>query len=84
MLKLSINCFSYFLGSSLSSLLGYPVAILQKVHFLVQTLPNIINVACFLFQHSPILGHAASSQTVFKSRDFIILLVFEMHLTVVL
>ena len=36
----------------------------------VQTEPKIMNVACFFFQHSPILGHAASSQTVtsFRSR----------------
>jgi hypothetical protein len=30
----------------------------------VQTAPRIITFACFSFQHSPMLGHAASSQTV--------------------
>ena len=48
------------IGSVLSTLSGTPVEILQKVHFLVQTLPKIIIVTCFFFQHSPIFGHAAS------------------------
>src|SRR6185437_13181021 len=57
-------------GSCGSSRSGLPVATLQKVQARVQTLPRIITVACFCFQHSPILGQAASSQTVlsFSSR----------------
>jgi hypothetical protein len=47
---------------------GFPVTILQNVHALVQTLPKIIIVACFLLQHSPIFGHAASSQIVFNDK----------------
>ena len=62
----SLTALAIFSGSFLSILFGVPVAILQNVHFLVQTLPKIIKVACFLFQHSPILGQAASSHTVFK------------------
>ena len=36
----------------------------QKLQARVQVAPRIITVACLSFQHSPILGHAASSQTV--------------------
>jgi hypothetical protein len=39
---------------------------LQKAHARVHTSPRIITVACFLVQHSPIFGQAASSHTVFK------------------
>jgi len=47
-----------------------PVATLQKAQARVQTDPRIITVACFFFQHSPMFGQAASSQTVasFSSR----------------
>ena len=57
-------------GSCGSSKSGRPVATLQKAQARVHTEPKIIIVACFCAQHSPILGHAASSQTVtkFKSR----------------
>ena len=41
-----------------------PVLTLQKAQARVQVSPRIITVACFLVQHSPILGQAASSQTV--------------------
>ncbi len=41
-----------------------PVLTLQKAQALVQVSPIIINVACFLLQHSLILGQEASSQTV--------------------
>src|SRR5690348_11356105 len=51
-------------GSCGSSAPGLPVATLQKLHARVQTAPRIITVACFCFQHSPILGQAASSHTV--------------------
>ncbi len=47
-------------------ILGFPVFILQNAQALVQISPNIINVACFFCQHSPILGQAASSHTVVK------------------
>ncbi len=53
-------------GSCGSSWSGLPVATLQNVQARVQTLPNIITVACFCFQHSPMLGQAASSQTVLR------------------
>ena len=48
---------------------------LQKAHALVQISPSIIKVACFFCQHSAILGHAASSQTVTIFLSFIILFV---------
>ena len=51
-------------GSCGSSLSGRPVATLQKVQARVHTAPRIITVACFSFQHSPMFGQAASSQTV--------------------
>ena len=41
-----------------------PVATLQKAQARVHTLPRIMKVACFFFQHSPIFGQAASSHTV--------------------
>ena len=64
---------SQALSEAVSS--GLPVVILQKVHFRVHILPNIIIVACFFSQHSPILGHAASSHTVLSLRPFISFLV---------
>jgi hypothetical protein len=39
---------------------------LQNVQARVHTAPKIITVACFSFQHSPILGQAASSHTVLR------------------
>src|SRR4029077_18067729 len=48
---------------------GRPVATLQKVQARVQTAPKIIIVACFSFQHSPMFGKAASSQTVLSLRS---------------
>ena len=51
-------------GSSGSTARGMPVLTLQKAQARVQVSPRIITVACFLVQHSPIFGQAASSQTV--------------------
>ena len=51
-------------GSSGSTARGIPVFTLQKAQARVQVSPRIITVACFLVQHSPIFGQAASSQTV--------------------
>src|SRR5882724_4996324 len=51
-------------GSCGSSWSGRPVATLQKAQARVQREPRIITVACFCFQHSPMFGQAASSQTV--------------------
>ena len=53
-------------GSSASSGPGNPVFTLQKAQARVQVSPMIIMVACALVQHSPILGQAASSQTVWS------------------
>ena len=41
----------------------------SKAQARVQTSPRIMTVACFLSQHSPILGQAASSQTVLRLRS---------------
>ena len=62
-------------GSCGSSWSGLPVATLQKAQARVQIEPKIIIVACFCDQHSPILGQAASSQTVTKSSSRINFLV---------
>ncbi|CAB4610664.1 unannotated protein [freshwater metagenome] len=51
-------------GSSRSSSSGLPVSILQKSQRRVQRSPPIRNVASLSSQHSKILGHAASWQTV--------------------
>ena len=52
-------------GSSSSNLpLGFPVSTEQNLQALVQTDPRSMKVAVPLFQHSLILGHIASSQTV--------------------
>ena len=53
-----------FSGSRGSSGPGSPVATLQKAQARVQVSPMIIMVAWLCAQHSPILGHAASSHTV--------------------
>src|SRR5687768_14986730 len=53
------------MGSSASSHpCGLPVSTEQKRQARVQTAPINISVAVPAFQHSPILGHFASSQTV--------------------
>ena len=51
-------------GSFGSTASGIPVLTLQKAQARVQVSPRIITVACFWVQHSPMLGQAASSQTV--------------------
>jgi hypothetical protein len=43
-----------------------PVFTLQKAQARVHVSPKIITVACFWLQHSPMLGQAASSHTVFS------------------
>ena len=53
-----------FSGSNGSTARGIPVLTLQKAQARVHVSPRIITVACFLVQHSPMFGHAASSQTV--------------------
>ena len=53
-----------FLGSLGSSASGRPVETLQNAQARVHTSPMIMKVACFLSQHSPILGQPASSHTV--------------------
>ena len=56
-------------GSNGSTARGMPVLTLQKAQARVQTSPRIITVACFLVQHSPIFGQAASSHTVLRLRS---------------
>src|SRR3546814_8880500 len=56
-------------GSCLSTARGMPVLTLQNAQARVQVSPRIMTVACFLVQHSPMLGHAASSQTVARFLD---------------
>jgi len=46
-----------------------PVLTLQKAQARVQVSPRIITVACFLVQHSPMFGQAASSHTVARFRE---------------
>ncbi len=53
-----------FAGSCGFNAPGLPVATLQKAQARVQVSPMIMKVACFCFQHSPMLGQAASSHTV--------------------
>ena len=48
----------------MSTVSGFPVLTLQNEQALVHISPKIIKVTCFFCQHSEILGHAASSQTV--------------------
>jgi hypothetical protein len=64
-------------GSSGSTGRGIPVLTLQKAQARVQVSPRIITVACFLVQHSPIFGHAASSHTVARLSRRISFLVSE-------
>src|SRR5262249_39857075 len=51
-------------GSCGSSAPGSPVLTLQNAQARVQVSPMIMKVACFLSQHSPMLGQPASSHTV--------------------
>src|SRR5689334_5994560 len=63
-----------FIGSSASSQpRGFPVSTEQKRHARVHTDPITMMVAVPAFQHSPILGHLASSHTVLRrcSRTFL-------------
>jgi hypothetical protein len=53
-------------GSIGSTGLGMPVLTLQNAQARVQVSPRIITVACFLVQHSPMFGQAASSHTVLR------------------
>ena len=57
-------------GSVRSSASGFPVSILQKSHRRVHLSPPIKNVASLSSQHSKILGHAASWQTVCRPSLF--------------
>ena len=58
------------------------MAILQKVQPRVQMSPIIIIVACPWLQHSPTLGHPASSQTVTNPFSLIKFFVFKYSLLV--
>ena len=60
-------------GSEASSAPGIPVLTLQKAQARVQVSPMIMKVACFLSQHSPILGQPASSHTVTRPFSLTIL-----------
>ena len=71
----SLMLCAIFLGSRRSKDFGIPVLTLQKAQALVQVSPIIINVACFLLQHSLIFGQEASSQTVIRLFFFKIFLV---------
>src|ERR1700735_191692 len=53
-------------GSSGSSHVGLPVLTLQKPQRRVHVSPRIMNVAVSRCQHSPMVGHAASWQTVWR------------------
>src|SRR5690242_16289144 len=58
-------------GSSGSFHVGLPVLTLQKPHLRVHVSPRIMNVAVPRVQHSPMLGQAASWQTVWRFSDLI-------------
>src|SRR5436853_5064087 len=58
-------------GSSGSFHVGLPVLTLQNPHRLVHVSPRIMNVAVPRCQHSPMFGHAASWQTVWRFSDLI-------------
>jgi hypothetical protein len=65
-----------FMGSSGSTVRGWAfLSTEQNLHVRVQTSPNIRKVAVGLEKHSPIFGHLADSQTVWRfllrSIDFI-------------
>src|ERR1700758_3683720 len=53
-------------GSRGSFQVGFPVLTLQKPHRRVHVSPRIMNVAVPRVQHSPMFGHAASWQTVWR------------------
>ena len=61
------------IGSAGSVVPGQPVFTLQYEQARVQVSPRIMNVAVPRSQHSPMFGHAASSQTVFKLAPLIFL-----------
>src|SRR5580700_5691267 len=48
---------------------GLPLGTAQKPQRRVQRLPSIMKVAVLWFQHSPMLGQCADSQTVFRPRS---------------
>ncbi len=48
---------------------GLPLGTAQKPQRRVQRLPSIMKVAVFWFQHSPMLGQWADSQTVCRLRS---------------
>ena len=54
------------LGSAVSTADGLPCDTAQYEQARVQTSPRIMNVAVPWFQHSPMFGHWASSQTVWR------------------
>src|ERR1700709_1267785 len=48
---------------------GRPLGTAQNPQRRVHRLPSIMKVAAFWFQHSPMLGHCALSQTVWRFRS---------------
>jgi hypothetical protein len=56
----SFTALEIFKGSNISVFDGFPVLTSQNAQALVQVSPIIINVACFLLQHSVIFGQLAS------------------------
>src|SRR5437867_7294118 len=60
----SLIAFATLCGSSASSKTGLPLLTAQNLHALLHTSPITIIVAVPTPQHSDILGHFASSQTV--------------------
>ena len=61
------------MGSAWSTVPGQPVFTLQYEQARVQVSPRIMKVAVPRSQHSPMFGHAASSQTVFRLAPLILL-----------
>src|SRR5215212_237731 len=60
----SLIALATLLGSSASSKTGLPLLTAQNLHPLLHVFPIIIIVAVPVPQHSDMLGHLASSQTV--------------------
>ena len=58
--NLDLDYIEILIGSNSSNFPGLPVLTSQKAHALVHVSPIIINVACFLLQHSVIFGQFAS------------------------
>jgi hypothetical protein len=56
-------------GSSASGGFGVPCVTLQYPHDRVQVSPRIMKVAVPWFQHSPMFGQLASSQTVWSPSE---------------